>query len=398
MKTTTLVILTASFSALACRSAAPLPEDPLPFHVALAPAETLDSNLPIIEAREASYATQEEPEAQQPTGKLQLRLDSERVTQGLAEALRRGFARVTVLAPPEDENFAQASESDRAKYWQEQALTAGADLWVQPSVQYEPKIERETNEKFWLNLPLFLLGGPFCYFVGDNTYNARVKLNADFIDISSPRDDPLDNTVLRIPIQVEFEGTDLTFIDRADDAGDYLLSIIVPAGFLSRSSDDVVDEVREEIIDEISAAFVREVHENDRFFSKSDRIADVELAHELAVVERAGQEIAVSLPVTASSYVLEVGDVQIRAEVPQEREADGYQWIRQHMAVGADQQYLRVRLLDARSEPRAYTLRIPVDEELVTDEPEAAPPATSASAGAGSSSRAATTALAGTRP
>lgn len=366
--------LAALATAFSCQTTAPLP-GPLPFHAALAPVEALNNELSIPKAREASYARAREAsyaeprEASHGPGEgdesddakevLTLHLDPSRVTKGLEDALRKGFARVTVLDPPREADFAGRSEDERAGYWREKSLEAGADLWVQPSVSYEPRIEHRANEKFWLNLPLFLIGGPFCYFVADNTYNARVKLNADFIDVTSPHDDPLSGNVLPVPIQVDFKGTDLTFVERADDAGDYLLSIIVPAGFLSRESPDVVEEVRDKIIDEIADLFVREVLENDRFFSRADRLAAVELAHARAVVRRDGQEVVLELPVRANRFVIRAGDARISDLVSREEDADGYHWIRRRIVVSRDTSHIQLRLEDARSEGRRYTLRIP---------------------------------------
>jgi len=362
--------LAALVTAAACRSAPPLPP-PLPFHVALAPVEALNTDLSITRAREASYARSGEASHGQVEGVesddeeevLTLHLDPGRVTKGLEEALRKGFARVTVLDPPQEADFASWSEDERAGHWREKSLDAGADLWVQPSVSYEPRIEHEANEKFWLNMPLFLLGGPFCYFVSDNTYNARVKLNADFIDVTSPHDDPLSGNVLPVPIQVDFKGTDLNFVERADDAGDYLLSIIVPAGFLSRQSPDVVEEVRDDIIDEIADLFVREVLDNDRFFSRADRLAAVELSHARAVVRRDGQEVLLELPVRANRFVIRAGDVRISGLVSGEEDENGYQWIRRRVAVSEDTSHIQLRLEDARSEGRRYTLVLPQASE-----------------------------------
>src|SRR5262249_51635465 len=152
----------------------------------------------------------------EPDDDMRLELSTDSLSRTLARELEPAFVRTTLLERPADADaFAALSPAQRDAYWQARARDVGANLLVRTRLSVDPAIHGERNEKFWLNLPLFLLGGPMCYFVGDRTYDVSARLQAEFFEVTEEHDDLTDFSLLAIPLQAQFQGTDLNFLKRA---------------------------------------------------------------------------------------------------------------------------------------------------------------------------------------
>lgn len=155
-----------------CGGAGRVAPDPLPFRVAVVPPEV--RRLP----REAK----EEPS-------VRLALDEAGVRHRLVEALGLGaFTEAVLLQPPAGEggeDFDARPRYERDEHWMAAAYEARADLLLECEVLYDEEAWSVRNDRFWLNLPLFGLGGPACYFVEDRTYHASARVRGSLHDLNA---------------------------------------------------------------------------------------------------------------------------------------------------------------------------------------------------------------------
>jgi hypothetical protein len=230
-------VIAAATSLASCASTRPPARDPLPFHVALVPTvgQTVES-------------TSEDED-----GLVPVTIDTRRLDERLRTELESaGFARVTPLALPAigapaiaaaglPADPAKWDEIARAKWWILAARQADADMIARARVAYRPQAAGELNDRFWLNLPLFLIGGPMCWFVSDRSYAVTAGLDLRLYDLGLVVEElaPLGPSTELGSYQVEYGGRALGFLDRADGVSSYLLSVVVPAGLLARSNETV---------------------------------------------------------------------------------------------------------------------------------------------------------------
>ena len=213
----------------------------LPFHAALVPVEVF------VDAPRAPQEASAETDAED---RLALALDGSAASRALADTLRgSGFTSVTLLPPPPE-------GVDADEHWLQAAKAAGADvLLTSGELRYAPSFDSRRNEKFWLNLPLFLLGGPFCYWVDDRTFVATASLEIDVYDVSALRR-PADLDVLRnklVSSKVRFDEVALDFVDRGGlSAGTVAASLVVPAGFLATENEDVREELEGAVLHQLA--------------------------------------------------------------------------------------------------------------------------------------------------
>ena len=247
--------------AAACASSAPREErPPLPFHIAIVPLTTDDVR-----------ADRKAGSEGQPT-EMKITPDAKWVasfSDGLAKALQeRAFTRVTVL-PAEAAGGAGAADIEAAiardtKLVRE-ARDAGADLLLRLEVSLQPVIREEKNGTFWVNLPLFALGGPFGWWLPDRTYMVDAEVTGWFYDPRTLSNAPLDTTLRASHSEIasarrRTEKIDLDFVKRAQgEVGDYFLSIVCPAGFLAVENDELQKKLVDGIVDQLGPGLARNV-------------------------------------------------------------------------------------------------------------------------------------------
>lgn len=325
--------------------------EPLPFHLALMPTE-------VVGAEPAQAGSQ-----------MQLEVRPEQLTRALAQDLaQRGFTRVTVLETSAEDlaRVGAYTSAQRDSYWQERAREQGADLLLRTTLTYAAPIETSTNDRFWLNLPLFLLGGPMCWFVDDRSYEVSARLQANFYDATDVHAELSQWALLPLPLYVEFSEATLDFIERADSGTDYALSFICPAGLLARRSDKVVSEVEEEFLDDIGEELVAKVHaERGRFDQNFALWAFRVEARSARALRNPDGSVSLDVPVQGVDaralpyrYEIRGGAALLRAGEFGAVEADGRHWIRGSVPVEAGQRFLSVRVEDERNRARSYTFPI----------------------------------------
>jgi hypothetical protein len=272
-----ICILLATTLLAACAGQARRDEPALPFHVALIP----------IQCAAPSDATG----ASADHDGLKLAIDPVALSAHLRSTLEATcFARVTLLAEPEDssaEEFARWSPEQRNAYWIAASTRAGADLILESELRAAPELRGNMNEKFWLNLPLFLLGGPFCYFIGDNSYLGDARLDAwlyDLRPIAASQTTLADGRSELTHVQARFRGTDLDFIDRAGgNVGSFAASLVIPAGLLARNNESVEHCVADTAIADLAQGLMKELRGESEHVLLGEHVTSFHVAPESTV-------------------------------------------------------------------------------------------------------------------
>jgi hypothetical protein len=286
-----ITLALATLLAAGCASQATEEQHPLPFHVAVIPLEPV--------ASDALTPTDMDGE---PLPDVKLSFDPARTTKTLVAQLDgKSFTRATELGYPDDrtrEEFLALPAGEQEDYWVAAAEDAGADLVLLTEFQFAPTIWSNTNNSFWLNLPLFLLGGPFCYFVDDRDYHSNVALEAQFFDVTPLRLKEASFSRKRkaqiMLLDKRVKRSDLDFWDRASgNVGHFALSLIVPAGLLATQSDGVRETLEEEIVAELAGELVDEVRLRSDLVSRGQALYDfwVDPASVQVVQAAAGSEL-----------------------------------------------------------------------------------------------------------
>lgn len=334
--------------AAGCRGASTVRAEPLPFHVALMPTD-----LSVAEDDQGG----------------EFLLTEKEVSDALAAALQRdGFVRVTPLRLPDGAaaELEQMQPEELERYWQERARETQADVLLRATLSYRPQIEGGINDRFWLNLPLFALGGPLCWFVNDRSYELPARLQADLFDVTEIHEDlERDWELLPLPIYVEFDRATLDFLDRADSGGHYLLSLLIPAGLVAGDSDKVPDRVRAEFLDVLGSELARKVQLERRRIEHNRNLWAFRLETSRSLVRRNADGTAtVEVPVRAGEadsplfgYELRSG-AELRTASFDAPDAEGLCWVREVLPVDPQERFVRLRIDDSQGRARSYTLPI----------------------------------------
>lgn len=267
-----------------------------PFHVAL---------IPIAEPTRLA-----DPEGAEEDG-IELALDTAELAHAVRDAIDGAcFARVSLLAPPPGvppAEFAAWDAERRDAHWIAQSNAVAADLVLECDLAVAPRVVGERNEKFWLNLPLFLLGGPVCYFIGDRTYRGDARLRATLYELHAlegERATFADERSRLVQVESRFHDRALDFLDRADGSpAHFAVSLVVPAGLLARGGEGVERSLSEQVGLELADGLARELALQERAVSAADRVAPFELV-DCAVARTPDGGVALS-----GHVVLECGDI-----------------------------------------------------------------------------------------
>jgi hypothetical protein len=350
----------------ACSSTGEVPEGPpLPFHVALIPTEIHDTSVLTDTPSEPVWA---EPAPGSPADDMRLELATSELSHALCDELASAFVRTTLLELPADRaQLLALSPGERERYWQERARAAGADLLMRTRLLVDPAVDGERNEKFWLNLPLFLLGGPACYFVGDRSYVAAARLQAEVFDVSKGHETLGDYALLRIPLYAEFQGADLRFIDRAHGAWQYAFSLLIPSGLLARETETIESELEQRLPVALGRELTAKVLDVRAQFEQNPALGGFKLEAQAARLDpgEAGR-LRLRVPVQELTlagalhrYEVRAGETVLsRRDFPTGAAVDGRRYIDEDIALPAGAEFLTVRVMDADANTRSYTLRV----------------------------------------
>ena len=274
--------LVLSLLAPGCASSGEPPSEPLPFHVAVMPVVVEPAQLPTpVDKGSATDAT--------------LTFAGGDPSREILAALEGTFTRVTMLSPARE---GQPADVNRDAWFRE-ARDKGADMVLDSTLSYQETVHTSLNDRFWLNLPLHAIGGPFGWFVNDRSYYFNVRLQAELIDVLaalSEKHRDADRQVL--PFDRQVREASLDFLDRADDVGAYALGMLLPAGFVARSSGEVAPELEQAISVELSDLFARSLRERRNEVLRGKLVAFY--PHEVGVSTSAG------VPHLEGEFVLEI--------------------------------------------------------------------------------------------
>jgi len=268
-RTSPIAIASIAVAMLAagCAANAPRSEAPLPFHVAVVPI-----GVP------SSVETDAEG--------VVLALDSERITCDIVDELDgRVFSRASAIDLPSSvgaEEFNAWSGPERDAWTLEAARTLEADLLLEWEVDAHSPVEHESNEKFWLNLPLFLLGGPACWFVDDQTYHVDARLSGILSDLGPVN---AGRTTLQrggsrlSDLEARVDDATLDFLDRVGgNPGQLVLSVLVPPGFLGREGARAEEALSEKVSGLLATELRNRVSDDRNRILRGERLIDFYLA------------------------------------------------------------------------------------------------------------------------
>ncbi len=364
-------------SLLACKSAEQKPAKPLPFHVAV---------IPIQDAR-----VREMKETPDDATDMRLVPDYDALTQKIANALSKGtFTRVSLLTPRKSPDVTPAEASsgpaaqvaideDAGDDWQRQARELGADLIVECELSYAPVIRRDTNSNFWLNLPLFLIGGPFCYFLKDHAYSADVELAGTFHDLRAMERTSAqlaDRQARVASTNARFQGVDMNFIERAQgNVGKYAVSLLVPSGFLAKDSRKLANELDVEVVNEISSGFAKSVQQKREDLVRSEFVSPFYLDADQVLLTVEGAHVRVRGTVyleqnndvdSMEEFRLKLGGKSVArefAEPKREPGPGGRSYLRydidERIELGESEGPLTLEVVAVKRHVRSYTFAVP---------------------------------------
>ena len=297
-------------SASACSTTSSGPASALPFRVGVIPVGHVEREAVVSEG-------------------VKLRLDQRALAARIAEELDdRVFTVATLLPLPEGVSPKALSgwETEaRDAYWISAADAAGVDVLLEWEASFPRHVTQGINEKFWLNLPLFLLGGPACWFVNDRSYQVEARLHATFFDLP-----PLLAGVTTLQeggsrlgeIDVRIEEAQLDFLDRAGKSAAWITaSFFVPPGLLAKSSESAERGLSEALAQRFAQGLADRVEDDPGRILRAEQVVDYYLtAGSRAEWSAEGTwfegEVLVRLGDGArlEEWELEGGGVSVRAE------------------------------------------------------------------------------------
>jgi hypothetical protein len=321
------LLLLAAFGACASQSRS---TTKLPFHVAIVPA--------VAFADTAARPAEGEPTA------LVLAFEAQDVMRGLDASLARMFTKVTRLAPSSTETPLNSKE------WVVMAQEQGADLLLLPTLRYDPKVHTSLNDRFWLNLPLFALGGPFCWFVADRSYFCYSRLDGELFDVTvaaANQRQTLDTSSRVLRVERESTEASVNFLQRADGVGPYLLSVVCPAGLVWPESGAIPAELAKAVGSQLCEAMSKSMQDRATEITECD-LVDF-FPRDVRVQREGGHRVLTGQMVLELGEANELGRLRFRGDIRDEFQEAA--WI-QDPKVAAD---------SAGVGRRAYSLRIPLD-------------------------------------
>lgn len=342
--------------------------EPLPFHVAL---------IPVVEVEVAP--------AEGDHG-VRLRVAAERLTATVGEQLARdGFVRTTVLDLPADttaEAFAALDRAEQDAHWVDAARRARADVLLEAELFCRPEVEHGVNSRVWADVPLFLVGGPLCWFVDDRSYAAQARLSARLYDLAPILDGraTLDDGVSRlVDVQARFAKAELDLLDRwAGNPGWLFASLVVPPAFLARGGDGVERALERAACEGLASALVEGVREEERSIREAERLVRFHLAEgagawregdgvrvraEVLLVEGGGERLDTwRLRCDAAEIGGEFGDGRLDPERATSRREVRVFALDARVTAAPDARFVQVELTDAGLRAARRTWTLPVRE------------------------------------
>ena len=289
-----LVAALALLAPVACAGLGGGASGTLPFKVAVIPFE--------VAVTAAPDSAQEDASTFEPS------FEPADFVTSIRDSLKARFADAVVLPWPAGlsiEEFRRLPQARQDEHWMKACAEADADLVLECDVKVPQRAIYSRNGKFWLNLPVFLIGGPLCYFVEDTTFTPQgeARLGAVLHQVRPIRSGraTLANGFAEVArCDVKFDGVSFDFIDRAQ-AGSYFASLLCPPGLLARGNDRVCRRFAAEVSHGLASGLAREIDASSSSILKTESLADFFLKPDVEAVA-SGPEVRVH------------GEVAIRSE------------------------------------------------------------------------------------
>lgn len=284
MKLRALLLGAVALAPVGCAATTGVAGGPLPFKVAVIPFEAAALTVPAADGS----ASEEDGIAPH--------FDAKQLTGAVCDALRDRFADAVVLPWPAGstpEEFQRLPRSEQDAWWRRACADADADLVLECDAKVPRRATYEHNEAFWLNLPLFLIGGPFCWFVDDTTYRGEARLEAvlhQVLPIAGGRATFADGDAEVARFEVRLDEVRLDFLDRAEPLG-YVFSLVVPPGLLERDNPHVEEHFAAAVGSGLAAGLARRVDESSGTILATENLADFYLLRDVKAVARGGEVV-----------------------------------------------------------------------------------------------------------
>jgi hypothetical protein len=245
--------------------------------------------------------------------------DGRRFARAVVDALdRKLFAQAFLLEPG-----TPPAEGAPPIDWAALAEQQGADALLSLELACNPAVMEASNSSYYLNFLLFAIGGPFCWWLSDHTYDVEAKLSAELYDIPRLRRENAapgseSSGVARISdAAAPSERLEMSFTDRADgNAGQYALSVVWPAPLLMEDNEDVRETIETQVIRALAERLAADMRADREFILVAPFLApfhvDVDSAR--AYSDAGGVHLRAEVLVMADSRVENVDSVQIRIE------------------------------------------------------------------------------------
>lgn len=229
---TAIFLLAVLLLSASCRAPEKIVSTPLPLSVALMP----------IGLSEGRRSTPEDAKRLD----LTVGIDRERIKRRLVEVLEeRCFTDVALV-------LSEASDHPERE----------SDLVLECRVEYSPEIHTRGGSFFYVNVGMHMIGGPFCYFVKDRTYVSPAEIVLHVHDAGKLRGEEAtlaDRQARLFSASSRFEGVDLSFSERNEKIGNYVLSLLVPVGFMAHETEKARRNVEAEVVEALVGGIADEI-------------------------------------------------------------------------------------------------------------------------------------------
>jgi len=247
-----------------------------------------------------------------------LALDGRAYSEAVARALDgRLFASAFLLEAP----VPAADGTQTSVDWAALADSQGADALLSLKLASAPTIMEASNSGYYLNFLFFLIGGPFCWWVSDHTYDVEAKLSAELYDLPRLKQGTTQlgsesSLLARISdASAPSASMDLNFVDRAaGDVGQYLISMVWPSPLLMRDNDDVRDSIESRTVEALAGRLAADMQADRDVIVQAPFLAPFYLEADTARVttDDAGVHLRAEVLVLADSRVEEFEAVRVR--------------------------------------------------------------------------------------
>lgn len=232
----------------------------LPYHIAIVPPDVRTVDVPLPEGDMTS---------------MKIAFDPKVVAKQVTTACEVAFAKATMM--PAEVGAGLTGEARLKAYAKHAEEKIRADVLLQPQLTYDTEVSTQ-SASLVLSCLAFALGGPVGWFVEDRGYLCKASMLGEVYDVSTlnlNESIAMEDGEARLLKETrEAREHVMRFIDRADGAGSYFLSLICPAVFLAKETAAVEAGVAEQFGDQLSAALVEALREKSGDLREAEAAVD----------------------------------------------------------------------------------------------------------------------------